>query len=194
MPIFQAPPVPSKVLPLVSWSVLTLLGVATIAVPIAWAQAGNSAQDRAIAAIEKLGGKVERDETAPDKPVIAVNFGTTQVGDEALANLAGLAKLQKLTLNGTKVTDAGLAQLKGLSKLQKLYLVDTKVGDAGLEHVKGLTELRVLSLVGTQVTDAGLDRLLGLKNLQEVFLAATKVTDAGVKKLQGALPKVKIER
>ena len=150
--------------------------------------------EKVIAAIQAVGGKVERDEKRPDKPVIVVNFATTQATDAALANLKGLETLQKLTLNGTPVTDAGLEHLKGLTGLQKLYLVDTKVTDAGLEHLKGLAGLQVLSLVGTQVTDAGLDHLKGLGNLQIVFLYGTKVTDAGAKALQDALPKVKIDR
>lgn len=150
--------------------------------------------DKAIAEIQKLGGKVDRDDKAEGKPVTVVNFGTTQVGDEALANLKGFAKLQKLTLNGTKITDAGLEQLKGLEGLKKLYLVDTKVTDTGLAHLKELKSLEILSLVGTQVTDAGLDNLKELANLKEVFLFGTKVTDEGAKKLKEALPKLKIDR
>lgn len=150
--------------------------------------------DKAIAEIQKLGGKVDRDEKAEGKPVTVVNFGTTQVGDEALANLKGFTKLQKLTLNGTKITDAGLEQLKGLESLKKLYLVDTKVSDAGLAHLKELKNLEILSLVGTQATDAGLDNLKALENLKELFLFGTKVTDDGAKKLKEALPKLKIDR
>lgn len=158
------------------------------------AQDPKAEPEKVIAAIQEAGGKVERDEKGPGKPVTVVNFATTPAADDALANLKGLDKLQKLTLNGTKITDAGLEHLKGLAGLQKLYLVDTKVGDAGLEHLKGLAGLQVLSLVGTQVTDAGLEHLKGLSNLQIVFLYGTKVTDAGAKTLQEALPKVKIDR
>jgi hypothetical protein len=158
------------------------------------AQEPQAGPEQAIAEIQKAGGKVERDEKDPGKPVVVVNFATTPAADDALANLKGFDKLQKLTLNGTKITDAGLEHLKGLTGLQKLYLVDTAITDAGLERLKGLTGLRILSLVGTQVTDAGLEHLKGLTNLQTVFLYGTKVTDAGSKALQEALPKVKIDR
>ena len=150
--------------------------------------------DKALAEIQKLGGKVERDEAAPDKPIVGINFGVTQVADAGLENVKGFARLKKLTLNNTKITDAGLENLKGLTELRKLYLVDTQIGDAGLEKLKGLANLQVLSLVGTQVTDAGLEHLKGLGNLQELFIAGTKVGDDALKKFKEAMPKVKVDR
>jgi hypothetical protein len=176
-----------------SWPVGVVLAVWGFVSGPAPAQ-DSAASDQAVAAIQAAGGRVERDDKAPEKPVTVVNFATQPVEDATLACLKGLDKLQKLTLNNTKVTDAGLEQLKGLSSLQKLYLVDTQVTDAGLAHVKELANLQVLSLVGTQVTDAGLEQLKGMMNLKTLFLAGTKVTDEGVKKLQEALPMLKIER
>ena len=169
-----------------------LLGALTPAP--AWSREGAAGQDQAIGAIQQAGGRVERDDSGPEKPVVAVSFAVTQAGDAVLEPLKGLPKLRKLTLNNTKITDAGLEQVKGMAALQKLYLVDTAITDAGLEKLKGLAELRVLSLVGTQVTDAGLEHLKSLPNLQEAFLAGTKVTDDGVKKLKEALPKVRFDR
>lgn len=153
------------------------------------------AEDEAsIAALQKAGGKVERDDKAPEKPVLVVNLGVTQADDAVLGSLKGFGKIQKLTLNGTKISDAGLDVVKDLGSLQKLYLVDTKVGDAGIEKLKGLKELRVLSLAGTGVTDAGLEHLKPLEHLEIVFLHGTKVTDDGVKKLKESLPKLKVEK
>jgi Leucine Rich repeat len=176
------------------WGVLPVMLICGVTATIAWSQSGDAAQEKAIAEIAKSGGKAERDEAIPEKPVVAVDFGATQVADAGLESLRAFPKLRKLTLNGTKVTDEGLEHLKGLADFQRLYLVDTKITDAGLERLKGLTSLRVLSLVGTQVTDAGLEHLKGLEGLQEVFLLGTKVTDDGVKKFKEALPKVKIDR
>jgi Leucine-rich repeat (LRR) protein len=172
--------------------IVTFIAVIGMALPAPASQ--DAPQDKSVAEIQKVGGKVERDEKAPEKPVIIVNLATTQAGDAEVANVKGFEKLQKLTLNGTKITDAGLEHLKGLSNLQKLYLVDTKVTDVGLEHLKGLANLQILSIVGTQVTDAGLEHLKGLTNLQTLFVYGTKVTDEGVNKLKEALPKLKIER
>jgi internalin A len=172
---------------------LGIFGVAAL-VTAAPAQEAGGSPDAEIAEIQKIGGKVERDEKAPEKPVVRVNLSITKAGDSDLARLKGLDQLKDLRLNVTPITDAGLEHLKGLSSLEKLYLVDTKVGDAGLEHLKGLANLKILSLAGTQVSDAGLEHLKGLANLKELFVAGTKVTEEGAKKLQEALPMVKIER
>jgi hypothetical protein len=164
-----------------------------IVAPAAWGQEKKGEDDPSVAAVQKAGGKIDRDEKGAGKPVVTVNLGTTAATDADLASLKGFDKLKKLMLNGTKVTDAGLEHLKGLTNLEKLYLVDTKVTDAGLEHLKGLPNLKVLSLVGTQITDAGLDRLKELKNLETLFVYGTKVTDDGVKKLKESRPKVKVD-
>jgi hypothetical protein len=169
-----------------------VLGIGLLA--LAAARADDTPQDRAAAAITEAGGKIDRDEKAPDKPITAVSFATLPVEDATLACLDGLGSVQKLTLNVTKITDAGLDHVQGLGALKKLYLVDTKITDAGLAKLKGLSNLEILSLVGTEVTDAGLEHLKGMASLQTVFLAGTKVTDEGVKSLQEALPKLKIER
>jgi hypothetical protein len=150
--------------------------------------------ETAVAAIQKLGGKVERDDKDPEKPVVVVNLGITEVKDAELEHLKGLSKLRRLTLNDTPITDAGLDHIKDLASLQKLYLVDTKITDAGLERLKGLKGLQILSLAGTQVTDAGLEHVKELKELKEIFLYGTKVTDDGVKPLKEALPDLKIYR
>jgi hypothetical protein len=170
------------------------IGAAVLALPIT--AAADEALDKALAEIQKRGGKIDRDETVKDKdkPVIAVNFATTPADDSALESLKAIPTLRKLTLNGTKITDTGLEQVKGLSSLKKLYLVDTKITDKGLESLKDMKDLEVLSLVGTGITDAGLEQLKGLTNLKDLFLYGTKVTDAGVKTLKEALPKTKIDR
>lgn len=165
------------------------LGAMTVSPAFADAQ-----DDKAALEVQKLGGRVDRDDKAPGKPVLTVNFATTPADDNALGLVSGLTKIQKLTLNGTKVTDAGLAKIKGLASLKKLYAVDTKLTDAALANIKELKGLEVLSLVGTGVTDAGLDQLKDLKELKELYLYGTKVTPEGIKKLQAAHPKLKIDK
>ena len=124
-------------------------------------------QEEAVAAIKRLGGKVEVDE---NNDVVIVNLG------------------------GTKITDAGLVYLKGMQKLKLLGLSGSKITDAGMAHLKGLTKLEGLDLKGTKVTDAGLAHLnlKGLRNLGYLVLRNTYVTAAGIKKLQQALPHCKI--
>ena len=165
-------------------------------------------QAAAVAAIEKLGGKVTFDEKSPGRPVVKVTLYKTKVTDADLVCLTGLTRLRVLDLVGTQVTDAGLRYLKEMTKLGCLFLSSTQVTDAGLVHFKGLTNLHTLTLSSTQVADAGLvhlERLTnlrsisltrsqvgdlglvhfkGLKNLQQLHLGFTKVTDAGLVNLK----------
>src|SRR5262249_39814863 len=92
----------------------------------------DDAEDRAVKAIEELGGKVTRDEKADGEPVISVDLRGTKVTDAGLKVLKDLRNLQTLELAGTEVTDAGLKDLKDLKNLHELYLSGTKVTDTGL--------------------------------------------------------------
>ena len=110
----------------------------------------------AAAEIRTLGGTIEADERAQDRPVIGVNFGSAQVADAGLQHVKGLTQLRSLYLSSTAVTDAGLQHVKGLTQLRELSLRETAVTDTGLPCLDGLTKLRILHLNNTRVTDAGL--------------------------------------
>jgi Leucine-rich repeat (LRR) protein len=200
------------------YAALALAGmVLVLTQPLLRAQDGQAGQERAIAEIKKLGGKVEVDPKRPSVPVVGVNLKHAKVVDASLEHLKGLTELEILFLEDTKVTDDGLVYLKGLTdlealelsrtkvtdkglehlivftKLQRLDLGGTGVTDKGLEHLKGLTRLETLSLENARgVSDLGLVHLKGLTNLRKLNLVGTKVTDAGVRDLRQALPKVEI--
>ena len=168
-----------------------VLGVALVGLVVcAGCGPPKPTREEAIAAIKRLGGKVEVDE---NNDVVDVSLGGTKITDVGLAHLEGLTKLKSLYLSKTEVTGAGLVHLKGLTGLEKLSLFLTKVTDAGLVHLKGLNKLETLFLSDTKVTDAGLEHLKGLTKLQELALGKTKVTAAGIKQLQQALPNCKID-
>ncbi|MCX7427292.1 MAG: hypothetical protein NTW96_16895 [Planctomycetia bacterium] len=92
-------------------------------------------RDEAIAATEKLRGRVGYDSGSPGRPIIEVSYAFTEVTDADLVHLKGLTSLRKLELASTRVTGAGLGYLEGLSGLQWLNLSDTRVTDPGLEHL-----------------------------------------------------------
>jgi hypothetical protein len=122
-----------------------------------------------------------------------LNFSSTNLSDEALANVAGLAELKELGLWGTRVTDKGMVHLVGLTKLESLNLTETAVGDAGLEHLKNLTSLKKLYLNGSQVSDAGLAHLSGLEQLVWVDAYGTSATPAGAAAFRQTHPDTEIE-
>ncbi len=142
--------------------------------------------ERVVAAVEKLGGRVQRFTPPGRAPMASVDFKETDLTDADLAglHLDTLDDLRILHLSETQLTDAGLAQLKGLTHLQALHLSGTEVTDAGLAHIKEMSELRSLELP-QGVTDAGLARLQGLGGLQVLNLAGTQVSDAGLRGLKG---------
>src|ERR1700680_1771113 len=146
---------------------LALLGIFLVVTqPMLRAQHSKAAQERAVAEIKKLGGKVEVDTHGPDRAVVAVNLKHTEVMDASLKHLQGLTKIETLDLKDTRVTDDGMVYLKGLTNIEVLELGRTKVTDKGLEHLKGFTRLQRLDLAGTEVTNKGLEHLKGLSQLQ----------------------------
>jgi hypothetical protein len=96
----------------------------------------DQAEDKAVKAIQRLGGRITRDEKAKGKPIVRVELDGPKVTDAGLKHLARLKQLRTLYLGGTKVTDAGLKELAGLKQLQKLGLSGTKVTDKGIADLK----------------------------------------------------------
>jgi internalin A len=171
--------------------ILPLLAGLLLAVPSLYA---DEAEDKAVAAVKKLGGKVKRDDKDPAHPVVGVDLSRIKLTVEDMKELAALKNLQTLILWDTQVTDAGLKDLAALKNLQALNLGATQVTDAGLKELANFKELQTLALSHTEVTDAGLKELANLKELKTLDLSETKVTDTGVAELKKALPKCKIIR
>jgi hypothetical protein len=172
-------------------AILLLLTLGLSLAPVHCWAAEPDDQAKAIAEIEKLGGKVVADEVHPGQ--VWVWFEGNKVTDAGLAHVKDLRQLRTLVLDGSSVTDAGLANLEGLTTLRWLALNKTHITDAGLVHLKGLIQLEDLELAHTPVTDAGLPHLKALTHLRSLGLEGTKVTySGGVKDLQKALPKCTI--
>jgi len=152
------------------------------------------AEKKAIAKIRETGALVL--EIAQNDNRLDVSYITAQakITAEQLAPLKDLTRLAQLNLRGLEIGDDALAYIAGQKTLVKLHLEKTKITDKGLEQLKGLENLEYLNLYGTEITDAGLAHLEGLKKLKSLYLWQTKVTDEGVKKLQAALPMLKIVR
>jgi hypothetical protein len=168
----------------------------------------------AVAAIEKLGGKVvsvteerrpqtwlekqfddpgDADDPVRVKTAIVVGLPTNAT-DAGLEHIKMLTNLSALHLGYTNVTDDGLEHLTDLKNLQHLDLSGTRVTGTGLKHLKRLTELQTLRLENAAITDAGLEHLKGLSSLKELDLFGTQVTDAGLEHLTGlkSLEKLKL--
>ena len=100
-----------------------------------------------------------------------------EISDEGVSHLAGLTKLEFLSLNQTKVTDDGLKYLAELVELRSLDLGGTEVRGPGLVHLKNLRRLERLSLSNLDVSDEDLIALESMKRLISLSLGNTKITD-----------------
>lgn len=175
--------------------------------------------DRIVAEVNRLGGKIEFDETRTDRPIIKIDLHSTQIkdsdlsflnderkaleqlryldlrlthiGDAGVHHLRRLTSLQTLNLFRTNLSDIGLADLKDLRQLRVLLIGGTRVTDVGLVHLRRFNRLKKLSLFQTQVTDAGISNLKVLSSLEQLLISGTKITDAGAKELQKALPNLR---
>ena len=94
------------------------LGVLTAIQPTGLVVA-DEAEEKAIAAIMKWGGRIQRDEDVAGRPVSEVFLSSTNVTDAGLKVLATFKELWTLHLSSTRVTDAGLplrARLAGAGR------------------------------------------------------------------------------
>lgn len=144
--------------------------LAAVVAILIMAPASLADESSALKAIEKVEGKVTRDEVTPGMPVTAIE------------------------LAGPRVTDAILKELKEFKQLQILGLGATGVTDAGLKELKELKELQTLLLLGDDVTDTTLKQLEQLKQLRTLILSSKKVTDPGIADLKKSLPDLVVTR
>ena len=145
--------------------------------------AADEAEDTAIAAIMKMGGKIIRDQKAPERSTIGVNLESTKVTDAELEGLGAIVQLRKLWLNDTKVTGTGFKHLVALKQLKELYANRTKITNSGLKHLANLKQLEMLSLEGIGLTDEGLKTLAAFDRLQKLWLSDNPLTDTGIKEI-----------
>src|SRR4051812_24505554 len=78
------------------------------------AQDAVDRERQAIFTVRELGGKVSLQSTPHGERVVGIDLHGTDVFDDGLSRLEGLASLRDLSLDGAYITDAGLASLSGL--------------------------------------------------------------------------------
>ena len=91
----------------------------------------------AIRQIERVGGKVLRDDKTPGRPVVSVVFspGHFPHVQQVLPAVNCLRSLRILGLFYTDTTDAGLAELRELDELKQLDLAGLQITDAGISEI-----------------------------------------------------------
>jgi WD40 repeat protein/Leucine-rich repeat (LRR) protein/DNA-directed RNA polymerase subunit RPC12/RpoP len=131
---------------------------------------------------------------APLKGLKKLSLDRTGLADAGMTALRGMTALKDLSLDETKVTDAGMAALEGMVELERLSLGGVAVRGPGLAHLKGMTKLKTLSFVSVAqsepgpLADIGLAQLEDLPALEFLSLDETSVTDAGMASLRKLKP------
>ena len=113
--------------------------------------------------------------------------------DQKLACLKRLSNLRWLDLSNAGITDAALEHVAGLARLETLSLRFTPITDEGVRQLESSARLKWLDLTNTRVTDDSLPRLAMLVQLERLKLRGTRVSPAGVAWLRKRLPTARIE-
>lgn len=153
-----------------------------------------SNQEETLSFIERIGGKIIRDQKDPEKPVIGVILrDCDQVTDASIANLKSLHNIQMLDIVGTKVTDDGLSFLKNFPQLQMLFIGNSGFTNNGIAYLKNFPNLYSLMIGGSNINDTTLIYIKEISQLKRLKLIGTKITNAGLAKLRQLMPNCSIE-
>jgi len=106
----------------------------------------NDEREMAIAAIKKMGGRVETDSKAPGKPVVKIFLFGGKIAGIGLECLKALPAVYWVGLHDSDTTNGDVKHLKSLPKLRRISLAETKISDSALLDLKEVTTLEWLVL------------------------------------------------
>jgi hypothetical protein len=102
--------------------IVVVLAVSGITEPRALAQAGNEEQERAIAAIRELGGKVEWNDEVPGRPVVKITIVSRS--HESFKHMKVIPRLRTLIARFGNLSDDDLKHREGLTLLEARKTLD----------------------------------------------------------------------
>lgn len=156
--------------------------------------------------VEIQGGSIER---SSDGEIRSIDLSRSWINDSDLERIAGLARLEGLSLAQTHITDSSLAvvetlpalreldlffcehitdsgasRLRGAPNLRELNVRGTKIGDSGVQFLTELRQLRTLDVGITEISDATIELLERLPNLESLAIGGNQIAEAGVARLR----------
>jgi hypothetical protein len=142
-------------------------------------------------ALTWLGERLGRDylETAT-----CVQIYNSAASHAELTHVAGLGRLEALSVHSERIADVDLDNLRDLSRLHTLTIEAPHITDDGLRRISAVPGLRVVLIGEADITDDGLEALAKLRQLTDLFIVDTPVTERGVRKLQHTLPALRVLR
>jgi hypothetical protein len=113
-------------------------------------------------------------------------WNASDVTDEGVAHLTGLAKLKNLHLSGSQVTDEALHSLSQIAALETLSMQQNQFTDLALEYASRLPNLKSLIIDnGAKFTDEGMRPVSKMSKLETLWLQSTGISDEGLRPLHG---------
>ena len=139
-----------------------------------------SPEQHAIAALQRLGGTIDRDAHSLD-------LSGTKLQTQDLLQLEFLPNLLSLSLEHTAIDDEAIEIIARFQPgLRSIFLAGTQVTDLGMKHLVGLQQLVRVDLASCRISDVGIRSLHALENLQAIGLDATQVSSDGMYDLSAA--------
>ena len=118
---------------------------------------------------------------APLRKLRTLGLTFLPISDEAMDVIAGMTELRSLEFGESGVGDEGLAKLKTLDKLEQIALAPN-ITDRGLVHLTDFPNLAFVGVKAHQVTDVGVANLRKLPKLDSLLVVSA--TDADLERLK----------
>ena len=176
-----------------------------------------TAQDHAVAELEKMGANIDKDKderifriTVDNNPnfkdshmhlfkhfpsLREINISYTGITDKGLALFPNYDVLSQIYLRGNDITDKGMETLGKMERLTRLCVDGTLITDQGVSYLKNseaLYMLHIRSRNSKKITDACIDDLLTMKSLEKLAIGGTAITESGIKKIRKSLPECEL--
>lgn len=163
-------------------------------------RAADQRQASALAAFEKLGGKIHRgpqgielivganSEVVPlgDCCGVSIAFAGPRVTAAALSTVKAIRGLRRLSIIGNQFNDESIEAIAANKSIAELVIQRTRVTDAGLKLLESHPSLTSLIVEYSPVRGATLGTITDLRRLKRLVLRGTSINDGAVERLRGS--------
>ena len=111
------------------------------------------------------------------KKLRSLNLQRTAAGDEMVAALSPVPRIEGLRLGSPNLTDVGFEHLAKLFSLKYLYIENCLGTDEGIRHLGRINRLEQLDIGAPAMTGTGLGPLTELPALRDVRLRSPALTN-----------------
>lgn len=114
----------------------------------------------------------------------------TELGDDAMLQLARLPKLKRLRISRTLITDRGVQYLKQIRSLRRLNISKNDLNNSALKIISEMPWLVDLDVSRLRLTNDGVRHLAGMPNLMRLEFMSNELLDDRCTAYLTTLPKL----